>query len=93
MRSSMLSTVTVTSGRIISTSEYKLTSLIGMTIFNNGLQFRIGEEDTFREIISAVITVSIGYKLPGGRRCEGRLLIIFFQNHIKNQHEKLLNGE
>ena len=49
----MLSTVSVTSGRILYDVEAKLTSLIGMSIFNNGLQFIIGEEETFRSIISA----------------------------------------
>ena len=46
MQLSMISTVpvsSVTSGRIFSTAESKLISLIGMTIFNNGIQFIIGE--------------------------------------------------
>ena len=47
----MLSTVSVTSGRIFSAAESKQTSLIGINIFNNGLQFIIGEEETFRAII------------------------------------------
>ena len=61
----MFSMVSVTSGRIFYAVEAKLTSLIGMNIFNNGLQFRIGEEDTFREMISAVRKFSRYYKLPG----------------------------
>ena len=35
--SSMLSTVQVTSGIVLSAEEAIITSLIGMTIFNNGL--------------------------------------------------------
>ena len=58
VRLSMLSTVSVTLGIIFSAVEYKLTSLIGMNIFNNGLQFRIGEEETSREMNSAAINVS-----------------------------------
>ena len=54
----MLSTASVTSGRIFSAEEEKLNSLIEMTVFNNGIQFRIGEEDTFRAIISATRNVS-----------------------------------
>ena len=61
----MLSTVSVTSGRIFSAVEAKLTSLIGMTIFNNGLQFRIGEDKKFREMNSSVRNVSRDYTLPG----------------------------
>ena len=61
----MLSTFSVTSGRIFSAAKAKLASLIGMTIFNNGPQFIIGEEETFREIISANRNVSSNYKLPG----------------------------
>ena len=81
MRSSMLSTVSVTSaslGRILSAAEAKLTSLIGMTIFNNGIQFIIGEEDTFMAIISAVRKVPSYYKLPGGETVQGPLLDKFF---------------
>ena len=70
----MLSTVSVTSGIIFSAVEAKLTSLIGMTIFNNGLQFRIGEEETLRSIISAAINVSRDYKLPGREAVRGPLL-------------------
>ena len=61
----MLSTVSVTSSRILSAAEAKLTSLIGITIFNNDLQFRIGEEETFRAMINAARNVSRDYKLPG----------------------------
>ena len=46
----MLSKVSVTSVRIFSAAESKLTSLIAITIFNNGLQFRIGSEETFGDI-------------------------------------------
>ena len=67
----MLSVVSVTSGRIFSATEAKLTSLIGITIFNNGLQFRIGEEDKFRAMISAPINVSRDYKLPGRDTVQG----------------------
>ena len=89
----MLSTVLVTSGIIFSAAEDKLTSLIGMTIFNNGIQFRIGKDKTFREIISAVRNVSRDYKLPGIETVQGPLLDNCFDNYIKNQPEKLLNGE
>ena len=61
----MLSTVSVTSGRIFSSEESRLTSLIGMTIFNNGLQFRIGEDKTFRSMNSSARNVSRDYTLPG----------------------------
>ena len=54
----MLSTVSVTSVIIFYSAEAKLTSLVGITIFNNGLQFRIGEYETFRAIISAARNVS-----------------------------------
>ena len=57
VRLSMLSMVSVTSGRIFSSVESKLTLLIGMTMFNTVLQFIIGEEDTFRAIISAARNV------------------------------------
>ena len=90
---SMLSTVSVTSGRIISAAEAKLTSLIVMTIFNNGLQFRIGEEDTFREMIGASRNISRDYKLPGRETLQGPLLYNCVENHINNKLEKLLNRE
>ena len=61
----MLSMVSVTSGRIFYAVEAKLTSLIGMTIFINGLQFRIGKDNKFRAIISATRNVSRYYKLSG----------------------------
>ena len=86
---SMLSTVSVTSGRIFSAAEAKLTSLIGMTIFNNGLKFIIGEEETFRAMISAAINVSRDYKLPGRETVRGPLIDNCFENDIKNQHELL----
>ena len=61
----MLSTVSVNPGRIFSAAGAKLNSFIGMPIFKNGLQFRIGEEDTFREMTSAARNVSRDYKLTG----------------------------
>ena len=88
----MLSTVSVTSGRIFYAAEAKLTSLIGMIIFNNGLQFRIGEDDKFRAMISTARNISRNYKLPGRKTVRGPLLDNFLENHIKNQREKLLNG-
>ena len=92
MRSSMLSTVSVTSGRLFSAAEAKLTSLIGMTIFNNDLQFSFGEDDTFRAMISAAIDVSKDHTLLGRETVQGPLLDNCFENHIKNQRDKLLNG-
>ena len=92
VRSYMLSTVSVTSGRIFSAAESKLTSLIGITIFNNGLRFIIGEVEISRAMISAARNVSSSYKLPGKETVQGLLLDNCFQNHIKNQREKLLNG-
>ena len=88
----MLSMMSVTSGRILSAAEAKLTSLILMTIFNNGIQFIIGEYETFRAVISAARNVSSNYKLPGSDMVRGLLLDNFFENNIKNQREKLLNG-
>ena len=88
----MLSTVSVTSGRIFSADEYTLTSLIGITIFNNGLKFIIGEEETFRAMISAARNVSRDYKMPGRETVRGPLLDNCFENNIKNQREKLING-
>ena len=75
----MLSPVSVTSGRILSATEAKLISLIGMAIFNNGLQFIMGEDETFMEMISADISVSRNYKLPGRERVRGLLLDNFFR--------------
>ena len=91
LRLSMLSTVWVTSGRIFSAEESKLTSLIGMNIFNKGLKFIIGEYKTFREMISAARNVSRYYKLPGRETVWGPFLDKCFDNHIKNQRENLLN--
>ena len=88
----MLSTVSVTSYRILSAAEAKLTSFIGMTIFNNGLQFRIREDDKFRAMVRAARNISRNYKLPGRETVLGPLLDNCFENHIKNQREKLLNG-
>ena len=88
----MLSMVSVNSGRIFSAAEYKPTSLIGMNIFNNGIQFRIREEETLRETISASINLSRYYKLPGREMVQGTLLDNCFENNINNQLEKLLNG-
>ena len=88
----MLSTVSVTSGKIYITAESKLTSLIGMAIFNNGLQFRMGEDETLNEMISAVRNVLIYYKLLGRETVQGTLLDNCFDKNIKNQRDKLLNG-
>ena len=74
VRSYMLSTVSVTSGRIFSAAESKLTSLIGITIFNNGLRFIIGEVEISRAMISAARNVSSSYKLPGKETVQGLLL-------------------
>ena len=86
----MLSTVSVTSGRIFYNAEAKLTSLIGIKMFNNGLQFRIGREETFRKMISAARKISGDYKLPGRDTVQGPLPDNCFENKIKNQCEKLL---
>ena len=88
----MLSTVPVTSGRIFSSVESKLNSFIGMNIFNNGLKFRVGEHETFKSMISAARNVSRKYKLPGRETVWGQLLDNCFEDHIKNQRKKLLNG-
>ena len=88
----MLSTVTVTSGIIFSAAESKLTSLIVMTIFNNFIQFIIGEENTYKSMVSAARNVPRDYKLPGRETVRGVFLDNCFDNHIKNQSEKLLNG-
>ena len=65
VRPFMLSTVSVTSGKIFSAAETKLTSLIVMTIFKKFTQFIIGEEETFRSMISSDRNVLRDYKLPG----------------------------
>ena len=72
--------------------EYKITSLVGMTTFNNVLQFKIGGGETFREIISAARNFSRGFNLPGRETVQGTLLDNCFENNINNQREKLLNG-
>ena len=87
-----MSVTSVTSGRIFSAAEAKTTSLIGITIFKNGIQFRIGEEKTIRVMISADRNVSRDYNLPGRKTIRGPFIDKFFKNHIKNQCEKLLNG-
>ena len=61
----MLSTVSVTSGIIFSAAEAKLTSLIEINIFNNGIQFIIGEDYTCRSMVSDARNVSSHYNLPG----------------------------
>ena len=61
---STLSVTSVTEGIIFSSVEAKLTSLIVMTIFKNGIIFRIGGEDTFRAIIRAARNFSKDYNLP-----------------------------
>ena len=88
----MLSMVSVTTGRILSAAEAKLTSFIGMTIFNNALKFIIGEEEKFWAIINAARNVSRNYKITGRETVRGMLLDNCFENNIKNQREKLLNG-
>ena len=96
VRSSMLSTVSVTSvtsGKIFSSEEAKPTSLIGTTIFNNVFQFIIGEEEKFREIVRSARNVSRDYKLSTRETVPGPLIDKCFDNHTKNQREKLLNGE
>ena len=62
-----------------------------MTICNIGLQFRIGEEEPFREMIRAARNVSMYYKLTGRETVRGPFLDNCFENHIHNQCEKLLN--
>ena len=64
-----------------------------MTIFNNGLQFGIGDLETFKAIISAARNVSRDYKLPGRETVRGPFLDNCFDNHFNNQREKLLNRE
>ena len=88
----MLSTMSFTTNIIFSSAEAKLTSLIEMIILNNVLQFRIGEDETFRTMISTARNVSRNCKLPGRETVRGPLLDDIFENHIKNQLEKLLNG-
>ena len=63
-----------------------------MTIFNNGLQFIIGKDKTFRAMFSDSRNVSRNYKLPWREKVRGVLLDNIFKNNIKNQREKLLNG-
>ena len=91
VRSSIISTVSVTSGRIFSATEAKLTRFIGMNIFNNGLQFRIGEEDTFWEMVSAAINDPRDYNISGRETVQGPLLDKWFDNFTNNQCEKLIN--
>ena len=43
-------------------------------------------------MISSTRNVSRDYKLPGRETVQGPLLDNCFENHIKNQREKLLNG-
>ena len=77
----MLSTVSVTSvtsGIILSAAQSRLTSFIVMTIFNNGLKFRIVEEYKFRAIISTAINVSRDYKPPWRETVQGPFLDKFF---------------
>ena len=62
-----------------------------MNIFKNGLQFIIGEEETFIEMIGTSRNVSSDYKPPGRETVLGPLIDNCFDNNIKNQREKLLN--
>ena len=43
-------------------------------------------------MIGVARNVSRGYKLSGRDTVRGLLPVNFFLNHMKNQHEKLLNG-
>ena len=43
-------------------------------------------------MIGAVRNGSRNHKIPGRETVQGSLLDNFFDNHIKNQREKLLNG-
>ena len=52
----------------------------------------MGEDKTFRAMLSAARKVSRNYKLPGKETVRGTLLDNCFENHIKNQSEKLLDG-
>ena len=63
-----------------------------MAIFKNGIQLRIWEDETFRAIISTARNVPRNYNLPGRETVRGLVLDNVFENHIKSQHEKLLNG-
>ena len=73
-------------------AEYKLTSLIVMSIFNNDHQFIIGEEETLRAIIRAVRNVSRNYKLLGRETVREPFIDKCVENHIKNQLDNVLNG-
>ena len=75
VRLSLLSTVSATSGIIFSAVEAKLTSLIEMTIFNNYIQFIIGEEETSRAMLSAARKFQGITSCQGEIRCKGRCLI------------------
>ena len=72
VRLSILSTLTVTSGRKFSAAESKLTSLIGIDIFNNSLKFIILEEEKSSEMISASGNVQGITICQGERLCERR---------------------
>ena len=52
----------------------------------------MGVEKTLRSMISAARNVSRYYKLPGRDTVLGPFLDKFFENNIKNQRDKLLNG-
>ena len=62
---SMLSTVSVISGKIFAAEEAKLNSIFVMTIFKKQIQFKIGDEYTCRSMVSASRNVSRYYNLPG----------------------------
>ena len=62
-----------------------------MTISNNVIKFRMGEEETFRAMISTARNFSRYYNLPGRETVQGTFLDKCFDNNIKNQREKLLN--
>ena len=92
MQQSILSTVPVNLGRIFSYAEEKLTSLIGMTILKNGLQFRFWEEEALRAMLIATRNISRDYKLTGKETVWDPFLDKCIDNYIKNKREKLLNG-
>ena len=90
---SKVSFTSVTLSKSFSYEESKLTSLIGITIFNNGPQFIMGEEETLRSMISAGRNVPRYHKLPGRETIRGLLLDKCFEKNINNQCEKLINRE
>ena len=74
-------------------SMVSVTSLIGITIFNNDLRFRMGEDETFRAMMGTARNISKDYNMTERETMRGPLLDNCFENHIKKQREKLLNRE